>query len=462
MSSLVFFVMVALFLSVNLIVGFRRTRGMTFSDFRADRDRHGTMVLAVSITGTIVGGGMFLGVGQMGYEGGVVGYALGAASLVGLWVLGALVPLMRKRMEATGAETLVDLVEKCYSARVAAQFGLVNALMYTFLLAAQFVAAFQATVFVSAHTMYASVPWVLLALGVLVMFSYPVIGGLPKDISTDILQVLLIAVVAVTLTGSLLQAGVLVRMWTELPITHLTGSGDVGKGYGPLFLLGVALFMPALFLVRMDMWQRVRAARTSTGALTAFVLAGVASFFFYGVFTTLGIWRRLDGVVFPLADGRYATLDLLARQFPDPLLQAVMFAGLYAAILSSADTFTNNTAVFCEYLVSSRGASSPAKRLRNARASALLMTLVALGLGVLEGDIVELLAGAFTLLLVYLMPVLGLLVPSLQSRMGAEVAPWTGVLLFSVLFVTWSAKLAFAPAVVVAVVVYGVLRALGR
>lgn len=462
MSSFVFFATVALFLVLNLVVGLSRTKGMTISGFRADMDRHGAVGLAFSVVGTIVGGGMFLAVGQMGYEGGVVGYALGAASLVGLAVLSGLVPLVRKRMTAAGAETLVDLLDKSYSTRVATQFAVVNALMYLFLLAAQFVAAYQATVFLSAHTAHTFIPWALFGLAVLVMLTYPVIGGLPKDISTDVLQSLLFGTVAAILAVSIFRANVLQRMWTELPLTHLTGAGDPGKGYGPLFLVGIALFVPALFLVRMDMWQRVRAARSSSAALGSLVFAAVASFLAYGVFTTVGIWRRMDAAAIPLADARYATLDFLARQFPDPIMQALMLGGLYAAILSSADTFTNNAAVFCEFIASSRAPLPDDRRLRRARLAALLMTLMALALGILQQDLVELIASAFTLLLVYLMPVLGLLAPSLRSKMGAEVAPLAGVTLFVVLFLASSAKLALAPAVVTAVVIYWILHALRR
>ena len=54
----------------------------------ADPNKNKYSIIALTLTSTIVGGGMFLAVGQMGYESKYVGLALGIVYIIGLGLVG--------------------------------------------------------------------------------------------------------------------------------------------------------------------------------------------------------------------------------------------------------------------------------------------------------------------------------------------------------------------------------------
>ncbi|MDQ3563912.1 MAG: hypothetical protein M3436_07150 [Pseudomonadota bacterium] len=284
------------------------------------------------------------------------------------------------------------------------------------------------------------------------MLTYPVIGGLRKDISTDIVQTVIIVAVAVLIGVRVFQPSVIQDTWSKLPVSHLSGTG-----YGIVFLLGLILFLPASFFVRMDMWQRIRAAKDPERIGKAFAAAGIGAFLFYALFTFMGMVARAQG----LPSSATATLDLIQGQFSSPIVLGLIVGGLFAAVLSSADTFINNLSIFGARLASPSiwGKSLDAKQdrclLRSSRVVAIVSVLAASGIALWAGDFVELLVGAFSLLLIYLPAVLGSFVESWRNE---RIAFWTsliGTTLFLALFIFWNKKLAFAPAVVVTTASYG-------
>lgn len=463
MNTWAFFIVVVATLIVVNVVAFAR-RGTERNRFRvyfADPDRHGSFAILASIVGTIVGGGMFLAVGQMGFEAGVVGFVIGAAYLVGFVLLGLFAVTFRRILDEAHADTLVDLIEHKYSKRVAVQFSVVSALMYFFLLGGQFVALYDFARYAESLSAYTWVPWVLVAFGAISLFVYPIIGGLRKDISTDFFQVVLILAAAVAITWYLIADPVFRTMWGSLPTSHLSGTGGSGSGYGPLFLVGVLVFVPGLFLVRNDLWQRIRAAKEPANLRRVFVVAGVASCLFYALFTLVGMWAFAAGG----AGAKTATLDMMVRAVQSPITLGLIIGAFFAAVMSSADTFINNASgffarVFCATTWARAAVDLDADRklVWWSRVFAIGTTLVGALIAWSSSDIVDLMVGAFSLLLIYLPVVLGCFVKSWQSERAAFFGPLTGVTLFIVLFFAWSPKLAFAPAVMVSIALFAWLR----
>jgi solute:Na+ symporter, SSS family len=329
--------------------------------------------------------------------------------------------------------------------------------MYLFLLAAQVWAVLTFTQFANALMPGGWMPWALLGMTAVAALTYPIIGGLRKDITTDTVQMIIISLGGIVLLYGLLRAGVPGRMWSELPRTHLTGMGDPGKNYGTM-VIGSAIFVPTLFLVRMDMWQRVAACKAGKGLACALMLAGVGSALFFALFTLVGIWGRLDG---PTSADR-VTLTMITRHVTHPESLGLVVGALYAAVLSSADTFINNGSIFAarviapgswqRHMASKTGGGS--RLLIVERIAAFAVLVVAVGLGLVAQDYVELLAGAFALLLVYVGPVVSTLFECRRSEPAAFWAPLAAGVLFIVMFFCWEPKIAAPLAAVLALLLY--------
>ena len=456
MNSYIFFAVVALTILTNIVWAWLKRKGMTFSIYAADPNRYNSFIIAVSVAGTIVGGGMFLAVGQIGYEAGTVGFILGFIYLVGLTIVGGITKAVRGLMDEGNHDSLLDLLGSTYGNRATWQFCFICLWMYVFLLAGQFVALVLFARYVQDLTGVAWLPWSLVALAVISIFVYPIIGGLRKDIRTDIVQVSIVFIATGIILWRILSNGVIGSMWAGLPPSHL-----LGTGYGAVFVIGAILFLTPSFLVRMDIWQRIRAARSDTASKRAFWIAGIVSCFFYLFFTTVGIWAytlRLPG-------GRYSTLELINQQFRSPVILAVVFGAFFAAVLSSADTFVNNASLFVTRIAvprlwSRKQEQSADRALLNwSRGFAFVLIGVALLVGVVIPNIVDLLVGAFSLLLIYLPTILGLFLPRWRSNRAAFWSPASGAVLFAALFFAWNPKIAFAPAVILSIVTYGLIRA---
>src|SRR2546430_14321163 len=67
--------------------------------YAADPNAHGWFRIGISLIGTIVGGGMFLAVAQIGFEAGIVGYLVGIAYVIGLVIVAFLIPRIRAVMD---------------------------------------------------------------------------------------------------------------------------------------------------------------------------------------------------------------------------------------------------------------------------------------------------------------------------------------------------------------------------
>lgn len=452
---------VGILVLINAIAFLRRGR-IGFLAYHADPDQHNMLPIAFSMVGTVVGGGMFLGVGQIGYEAGVVGYAIGGATLAGLLFIAAVVPRLRELLENENCVNIVDLLETKYSPRVAILFSVVSTAIYLFLIAGQILAIYTVTNFLTPHISASWIPVTLLALGLISLFVYPILGGLRKDIVTDIVQVVIVIFAAAVLTEKMLADPVATTMWSTIPVTHLSG-----LGYGLPFLLGVVFFLPTVFIVRMDVWQRIRAGRDSRQTRMAFVVAAIVSCAFYVFFTTIGMWAYSHQMPSPTN----ATLDIVVLSLQDPLLLALVLGAFFAAVLSSADTFINNTSIFLARALRTRLWASH----RTDPESLALLTatrwlaggaiIAAILLAWASPNLVNLMVGALSLLLIFLPSVLGTFVERWRSERGAFYGSLLSFILFLLLFFGWNPKYAFVPSVVVAGVLHGVVarvESLGR
>ena len=451
MNEIIFAITVGVLIFVNIIVALIRKTGEneSFLQYAADPNSKRYPVIALTLTSTIVGGGMFLAVGQMGYESKYVGLALGIVYIIGLGLVGAFAKKIRRLMEEQHCYTLLDFLSVNYDKRVTIQFTIVNFIMYLFLLSSQFIAMSQLLSFLETKMVYRFIPYLLIGLAVIALFFYPVIGGIRKDIQTDIIQMLVLVVASAFIIYQLVNHDVV----TEVFCTNHFIIPEKNN-YGPIFIISSLLFLTPLFFVRLDMWQRINTAKTAKDAKYGFWIAGILSFLFYVLFTLIGSYSNVLG----FEESKFASLNTLFSLFNNPIALGFIVGAFFAAVLSSADTLINNVSIFATKLLFpqlnfSVESSLDSKLLRFSRLSAIILTLIAIGLSFLIPDMVDLLIGAFSLLLIFFPTIIGLLLKHHDSN-ASFYSAFLGLLAFLCCFIFWNPKLAFVPAVIVSFVVY--------
>ena len=119
---------------------------------------------------------------------------IGLVYLIGLGFVGILTKRIRQMMEEQNCYSLLDFLSSNYDKKVTTQFNIVCFVMYLFLLSSQFVAMYQLISFMETKMVDQFIPYMLVSLAVIALFLYPIIGGIRKDIQTDIIQMIVLLI----------------------------------------------------------------------------------------------------------------------------------------------------------------------------------------------------------------------------------------------------------------------------
>jgi SSS family solute:Na+ symporter len=459
MNEYVFFIVVSVFLLFNILLAFVRNRKEknTFIKFIADPNKYGTVIIALSISGTIVGGGMFMTVGQIGYESVSASIILGFVYFAGLFLAGITSRKIRDKMDNENHSTLIDFLKSHYNEKTVILFSVINIFMYLFLLAGQFVAVFQLLYFTSGFIVNKWIPVVLTVLAFISILLIPVIGGLRKDIQTDILQMGVIFLASIIICYKFFQTNNLLYMVQNVRQVET-------DNYGWTFIAGSILFITPSFFVRMDIWQRIRSAKTNNASFGGFIVAGLISLFFFGIFTIMGIWANSTGI----KESQFSILELIFSIFKNPVTSGFIIGALFAAVLSTADTLINATSIFVTRLCFTEkwkhktDNAISSELLCKSRLIGLVIFVISLILGYIIPNIVDLMVGAISLLLIFLPTILGLFIERWKNVKATYYASITGLVVFVLFFVFGNPKVAFIPAVVMTCLAYFIIRLLNR
>lgn len=328
-----------------LLYGVRRGIGIPLAEYVANRDRTSGRAVFFSIVGTCLGGWMFFGVTAIGYEAGVVGYAIGFAYAVGLVMMGLLAPVAKGIAKEGSCDIVDDVVAFRYGEKARYLISSVNLVVLLAFIASQ-VIALQSLLSVVGGRL---APWTVV-FGVAVVVFYTGLAGYAGVVGTDIVQFLFFVLGSVVLFV-FIAAKLGVSTLADVPAEYFTGYGPVALGYGKMFVIGAFAFFAPSLLVRTDLWQRIASAKDASKARWALIGAAPVMLLGYVVFTTIGIYAR---AVFgtELLDKRQTAKagmllfeHVLKRESSGTLLTEVVFSavvlGVFGAVMSTADSFLN-------------------------------------------------------------------------------------------------------------------------
>lgn len=298
-----------------------------------------TLPLVATTMATLVGGGASIGLMAMGYESGFAAVAIGIAHIIGFIIISKFAGKIRE----FGAEHKIYSLphylnfifghEKRpgFSSFFAKAVSGVNIFIFFFMVAAQFVAmaSLLKFSFEIGYNMAA-------AISAIIVIVYTAIAGLSGVIITDMIQfaAVIIMIILIFIPGIWADTEQLSKV-TELPDTMLYGTE-----YGVLFIIALPVFFSWSVLVRMDIWQRLLAAKSAKVArnVTFWTAAGMLPFYF--IFPLTGM-----AVLFVMGDG--VDPKDVAYYFIERHTQGAGFiygfaiVGLLSALMSSGDSFLN-------------------------------------------------------------------------------------------------------------------------
>jgi SSS family solute:Na+ symporter len=328
---------ICIYLLVIVFFTIRHVKPKDPENYLVNNRKTKLLPLVVTILATFVGGGTSIGLIAMGYESGFAAIGIGIAYVIGFMLMMRYAGKIRDFGAANRIYSFPQYLSQRFTKNRTTLFKRsfstvvngVNIFIFFFLLAAQFVGmasllrfgfdiGYQHAVVISA----------------VIIILYTALAGLSGVIFTDMIQfvAIVIMIIFIFIPGVYNDTAQLSRL-TELPEEMLNGTF-----YGYTFLIGLLLFLSPSVLVRMDIWQRMLAAKDAATARKASLWSGIGMLPFYIIFPLVGMSVRIS--ISPDLNPNDTTYFFLAAHGTE-FFTAFAVTGLLAALMSSGDSFLN-------------------------------------------------------------------------------------------------------------------------
>ena len=328
---------IAIYLVVIAWFAFRHVKKGDIDNYLVNNRNTPTLPLVFTTLATFVGGGTSIGLIAMGYESGFAAVGIGVAYVIGFFIVSRYAARIHSTGRRLNLYSFPEYLNRSYSSdndpgftrSFSAVVSGVNIFIFFFLLAAQFVG--MATLLKLAF----DIGYLEAAIiSCMVVIAYTAIAGLSGVIITDTIQfiVIVIMIILIFIPGIYTDTGSFSR-FSELPETFLNGSH-----YGWAFIIGLPLFLAPSVMVRMDIWQRLLAAKSEKVAKRVTIYSGLGMLPFYIIFPLVGMAAYLSHG--DSLDPK-ETVWVFLESHASPFVLAFAVVGLLAALMSSGDSFLN-------------------------------------------------------------------------------------------------------------------------
>ncbi|MCD6112731.1 MAG: sodium:solute symporter family protein [Bacteroidales bacterium] len=335
MSWLLFWIII--YLTVIIFLTLKHVKSTDLENYLVNNRKTKTLPLVFTTLATFVGGGTSIGLMAMGYESGFAGVGIGIAYVIGFFILSFFASKIHNSGRENKIYSFPQFLNKKYTEGENSFFSKmfsstvtgVNIFIFFFLLAAQFVG--MASLLRYAFNIGYQTAAIISCLTVII---YTAFAGLSGVILTDVLQfiIIIIMIILIFIPGVITDTNSL-RALSELPKNMLNGTF-----YGIVFLIALPVFLAPSVMVRMDIWQRVLAAKSGKTAKKVSIISGLGMLPFYFIFPLVGMSVRIAlGNSIDPNDVPYLFLDSHCSEF----VLGFAIIGLLSALMSSGDSFLN-------------------------------------------------------------------------------------------------------------------------
>lgn len=314
---------------------FKHMKKSSFESYIINDRKTKLIPLVFTSLATFVGGGVSIGLITMGYEAGFAAVAVGLAYVAGFMLLSRFAPSINRYCRENNIYSFTGFLNHKYLDNAPENFkrnfsttiNVINIFVFFFLLAVQFVG--MASILEHRTGLDYEIALVLSCL--LIVF-YTTVAGLAGVIATDVIQFITMLIVIAVIFIPNLITDVPIAKLSELPTNYLNGTA-----YGLIFLIGLPLFILPSVSVKLDIWQRIIAAKNEATAKKAIIWSGFGMLFFYLIFPLVGMAVKL---YHPDISSNMATFVFI-ESHTNSFLYGFAIIGLIAALMSSGDSFLN-------------------------------------------------------------------------------------------------------------------------
>lgn len=213
---------------------------------------------------------------------------------------------------------------------------------------------------------------IAVVVGTGIVLIYSMFGGFRGVVLTDIIQFVLLAISAfIVFIVAMINSGGFENIALTAEQAGLEGYMSFSAGAGK-YMVYVITFGGA-WVIQANVWQRISAARDDKDARKMTVM----SFFAYIPLYLMVVLTGMAGITLFDEIPQGGVVTAIVTQYMNPVLGALVFVGISAAIMSTMDSLINTGAMTLSIDLVGKGESKE-KKLKFSRFATLLVTGVAL------------------------------------------------------------------------------------
>ena len=389
------------YLALILYLTLRHVHSDDIENYLVNNRNTKTFPLMATTLATFVGGGTSMGLMAMGYESGIAAVGIGVAYVIGFFILSRFAAKINRLGREENIYSFPQFLNSRYtspdhpgfSRTFSSAISGINIFIFFFLLAAQFVA--MAALLKFAFTID-YLPAAIISS--VVVIAYTALAGLSGVILTDMIQfiLILIMIVLIFIPGIYSDSQGLSRL-SELPANMLNGSF-----YGWSFFIALPLFLSPSVFIRMDLWQRILAAKNEKTARRVSIISGLGMLPFYIIFPLVGMTLRI--VLGDSIEPKDVTYLFLQRH-SNAFILGFAVVGLLSALMSSGDSFLNLISISAirDFTGWRKNSANPGNNhlQKEIRIAAMIIGMVALLLALLLPKIVDLMVVGLATIVIF-------------------------------------------------------------
>ena len=436
MGWLIFWIVIYLLVIIYLTT--RHVKSTDLESYLVNNRKTKTFPLVATTLATFVGGGTSIGLMAMGYESGFAAVGIGIAYVIGFFILSRYAAKMNQEGRHHKLYSFPQYLNTKYTNNDDPSFARlfsiavsgINVFIFFFLLSAQFVAMAALLKFAFTIDYLAAA-----IISCIVVIAYTAFAGLSGVILTDLIQFIIIVfmIIVIFIPGIYNDTNGLSYL-SELPENMLNGTF-----YGWAFLIALPLFLSPSVLIRMDLWQRILAAKDGETAKRVSIISGLGMLPFYIIFPLVGMTMKI--LVGDNIEPKDVTYLFLERH-STPFILGFIVVGLMSALMSSGDSFLNLVSISAvrDFAGWRKGKSLTNKKHihQEIRMAAIVFGLIALGMALILPKIVDLMVvGIATIVIFVPITFLALIKENVyQYRKVAVISIISGFIV-NLVFFTW-------------------------
>ncbi len=369
------FTALIVYFAILLLIVIREKKNNSVLDYFFGGRKLPFWALSITFIASWWGAGSAISTAALAFEDG-----LGSFWYYGMPVLisSFLMILFSKSIRKIGYLTQGEMMKKRYDNKVAKAMSILILLFMTFSAASQMVGVGD---FMG---QYLGLNYELaVILGTSVVLIYSLFGGFRGVVLTDIIQFVLLVVAAILVFAvAMINSGGFDNIATIAESTGKTGFTSFFEGSSKYY--AYVLTFGCSWMIQANVWQRISATKNDVEAKKMTIM----SFFAYIPLYLIVVFTGMAGITLydTLPEG--GIVVAIVSDYMSPIVEAIVFVGISAAIMSTMDSLIN-TAAMTLVLDLSPTDISEEKKLVNSRLATLGVTIVALIISILIRDILE-------------------------------------------------------------------------